>query len=67
MEAAIVPAHIAGRGTAESVGVDVIESARSAHDARLQRIGKQQTSDEKVMSNVLCLMVAGLPRCLVTI
>lgn len=66
MEAAIVPAYIAGSDTAESVGVDVIESARGAHDARLQCIGEQLTSLENVIGNVVCLMVVGLPRSLVT-
>lgn len=41
--------------------------APGAHsDARLQRISKQLTSVENVIGNVLCWMVAGLPRRLVT-
>jgi hypothetical protein len=35
-------------------------------DARLERRGIQQTSDEKVIGNVLRLLVAGLPRRLMT-
>ena len=49
------------------VQASTLSKARGALcGTRLQRIGKQQASDEKVMSNVLCSMVAGLPRCLVT-
>ena len=35
-------------------------------DARLQRISKQLTCVENVIGNVLCLMVAGPPPCLMT-